>query len=459
MVGNHEWWPVARRFQQVVFPLICLLGLAMGFLVGSYAGISKAHSFPAFNQSELYRTGTYSTTNLDVKIASINTQEIRYQVTMPDGSSFDLKTAFDLPARHYPSFQTSDLKNEAEYYRATIQGFAQLIQAGPAFDFAAIGGAGRALYTLEINQDRLREKGFLQFDPLQLLFRQLSAQPASGNYSTPQRVTIDRVAFELPSTSSTPQNMEWVEEAMLSPAKSSPKAMLKKTLQFLLDAMVISTKRAWNTHKSGEYEIRRNWDERGVQFGIKLEFMVGIGRLNVARSVSLNISAGYNRQSKSLVFRRGFRMEKMADGSNLSIGGKVEIKQYRLNTSSAYGQGGSASDHAKVSGQAWYPPMFIPVVSPVFETGRGYQSEGFSLAGNIADFGGSFLLNSVNAFEEAQRVYQAPLPDPNRWISDIMKRGEGFFVNHIGAMMPATHNYMILTSVGTRCELAFSRVH
>lgn len=469
------WWQVVRqrilqqliRSKTAILPLAILASIALSF--------TKARAFPAFNQSEVYRTGAYSTTGLDVKIAALDPREIRYQVTMPDGSSFEIKTDYDLPARHYPKFQSMELRAEAEYYRSALEGFGQLIQVGPAFDYAAIGGTRKTLYTLELNQERLRKRGLWQFDPLSLLFRQLSAQPVSGGYSTVQRVNFERVTFSLPASlpgslpgSSLPENSNSPAtdsktpadvEISIEPTKEPPKAMLKKAMQFLLDAMVISTKRAWNTHKSGEYEIRRNWDERGLQFGIKLEFMVGVGKLNLSRSVSLSLSVGYNRQSRSVVFRRGFRMEKMSDGSNLSIGGKIEVKRYRLNTSSAYAQSEGANSHAKFSGQSWYPPMFIPVVSPVFETGRGYQSEGFSLAGNLADLGGSFLLNSVNAFEEAQRVYQAPLPDPNRWISDIVKRGEGFFISQLGITIPTNHSYTLISSVASRCELAFTRVH
>lgn len=476
MVGNHVWWQVVRQSKRPTqlpndLRLLLLRFLFLGLRVMANmmtimmtTGLSKAQSFPAFNQSEIYRTETYALTGLDVKIAKLDPREIRYQVTLPDGSSFELKTNYDLPARHFPNFQAIELKAEAEYYRATLEGFARLIQAGPAFDYAAMSGSEKKkLYTLELNQERLREKGLQAFDPLQATLRQISAQPASGGFSAQERIAIERVTFSLPTESSSPSPSEGPVQAeietTLTPGKEPPQTMLKKAMQFLLDTMVISTKRAWNAHKSGEFEIRRNWDERGLQFGIKLEFMVGAGKLNLARSVSLSLSVGYNRQSRSLVFRRGFRMEKMSDGSNLSIGGKIELKQYRLNTSSAYGTSGGSGDHAKFSGQAWYPPMFMPVVSPVFETGRGYQSEGFSLAGNLADFGGSFLLNSVSAFEEAQRVYQAPLPDPNRWISDIVRRGEGFFVSHIGTLIPTTHSYTLLNSTFSRCDLAFTRVH
>lgn len=435
----------------LVIPIACLLGLLMGYFLNT----AQANSFPASNEPDFYRSGTYSAVDLTVQMTALSPKEIRYTVKLPDGTTFEIKSDVSFTNRFYPHFTSEDLKVEAEFYRKTLEGFGRVIHSGSPFDYAALSDRGNTLYTLELNQERLKKHGLQQLDPAKLAF-----ESVIGRYSEPQTLKVDRVTFTLPAS---PENLGSSNspseiEITIKTATEKPQGMIKKTLQFLLDAMIISTKRAWTTHKTGETEIRRTWDERGLQLGIKVEFMAGIGRLNLARSMSVSFSIGYNRKSRSLVFRRGFRMEKMADGSNLSIGGKLELKRYRLNTASAFDESKSQMGLAKMSGQSWYPPMFLPVVSPVFETGRGYQSEGVSLAGNIADFGGSFLLNSVNSFEEAQRVYQTELPDPNRWLSDVVKYGEGFLNHRLGITMPNTR-YTFITSPISRCEMAFSSVH
>ncbi len=432
-------------------PVICFIALVFGCLAQTPQTLASPESFPG----DFYRTGSYNTNSFNVELASLTPQEIAYRVKLPDGSLFEIKSELNFPNRNFPKLTADDLTADAEYYRKSLEGFGRIIHSGSSFDYAALTEPANTIYTLEINQDYLKKKGLVQLDPAKLAF-----EVVTGKYSGPQSIKVDRVTFSLPdySESVAAAKISKDFEAKVEPATERPKGMMKKTLQFLLDAMVISTARAWTTHKSGESEIRRTWDERGLQFGIKIEFMVGIGRINVARSMSVSFSIGYNRTNGSLVFRRGFRMEKMSDGSNLSIGGKVEIKRYRLNTTSAFD---SANHHrqgyAKMSGQSWYPPMFLPVVSPVFETGRGYQSEGVSLAGNIADFGGSFLLNSVNAFEEAQRVYQTELPNPNRWFAQVFKSGGGFVHHHFGAVVPNAR-YSFISSPQSRCEMAFMTV-
>lgn len=431
-------------------PAACVIGLLMGFSLNS----AQANSTQVSIDSDFFHSAAYHAVDLTVQISKFSSEEIRYTVKLPDGTTFEIQPELKFSNRFYPRFTSEDLKSEAEYYRKTLEGFGRVIFSGSPFDYAALSDRGSTLYTLQLNQERLKQQGLLQLDPAKLAFESII-----GRYSEPKTLKIDRVTFSLPTAQENPgtSNSPSEIETQLDTASEKPQNMIKKTMQFLLDAMVISTKRAWTAHKTGESEIRRTWDERGLQFGIKVEFMAGIGRLNLARSMSVSFSIGYNRKSRSLVFRRGFRMEKMADGSNLSIGGKLELKRYRLNTTSAFEDTKNQMGSAKMSGQSWYPPMFLPVVSPVFETGRGYQSEGVSLAGNIADFGGSFLLNSVNSFEEAQRVFQTALPNPNRWISDVVKYGEGFLHHRFGISMPNTR-YTIVSSPSSLCGMAFISV-
>lgn len=212
--------------------------------------------------------------------------------------------------------------------------------------------------------------------------------------------------------------------------------------QFLRDAIWTSTIEAYRSQRTANRDIKAQVQEWGIQLVFRGEIQFGMGSVNVTRNFPLLLSIGFNRAKRTIVFRRGIRSEKMAGGTALSLGGKFEVRFYRLIADAAYAADPRAG-YAGVRGQSWYPPS-IPVLSAVVDSAPGYHSVGFSFGLNVADFvPGAYLLNTVTSFQEEQRVYSAEIPEPAEWLRKFHKQvseSAAIFTGH---------------SRGARCEALF----
>lgn len=233
-----------------------------------------------------------------------------------------------------------------------------------------------------------------------------------------------------------------IDSANAEPSGKSAHARVTKIFQFVRDAIYTSTVEAYRVHRATRNDLQSRVQEWGIQIAFRGEIQIGIGNLNVTRNFPLLLSIGFNREKRTIVFRRGIRTEKMAGGTALSVGGKFELRFYRLVADTAKAADPRAG-YAGVRGQSWYPPS-IPVLSPVMDSAPGYQSVGIAFGLNVSDFlPGMYLLNTVTSFQEEQRVYSAAIPEPADWLRKFHKQvseSAAIFTGH---------------SRGARCESLF----
>ncbi|MDX9730442.1 MAG: hypothetical protein RBT63_01610 [Bdellovibrionales bacterium] len=200
------------------------------------------------------------------------------------------------------------------------------------------------------------------------------------------------------------------------------RSKLVGAFQFVRDAIYTSAIEAYQYHRQVTREMRSHVKEYGIQIAFRLDVQIGMGNLNITKNLPVVLSFGYNREKRQLVFRSGFRQEKMSKGTAISVGVRMELRRYKLSVDEPdmprYTSRGS------IQGQSWYTPS-IPILSPVADSGRGFQSEGLAIGVNLADLvPGSYLLNTVNAFTESQKVYTAELPRASEFL-ERLRRGFG----------------------------------
>ncbi len=138
--------------------------------------------------------------------------------------------------------------------------------------------------------------------------------------------------------------------------------------------------------------------EFGFSTVIRGEFQVGMGNINMMKTVARGLNVGYDFATKELVIRRVVRTESMSGGVALSTGPKIEIQGYRASLDA---QERMEKGH-HIHGQSWYPPA-IPGLSFAAEKFPGFSSVGLLLSGNVFEWFMPFLplyaANTVNQFD------------------------------------------------------------
>jgi hypothetical protein len=308
-----------------------------------------------------------------------------------------------------------EVREASEDARIILEGIAKLILSKQSASYAVVRGN----YAVSIVPDQkwLANHNLKTLDPI----------AAIGDDSPMGAVETDVVLPGDDSTAAVP--------------RQTVRERLRKFYSFIRDAVWVSAIQASRNRKASMAENKDKISEWGYQIAFRGEFQFGVGKRNFTRNFPVMLSFGYNRQNKTLVFRRGYREESVADGV-ATPGWKVEFRRYRL-----FADGADAADprpnYAKLKGTSWYPPS-IPIFSPVADSAPGYQSEGFALGSSIQSL---FLpqtlwldvpfalLNTVTSFEETQRVYSAPIPDPAAWMRRFHEQmtSSGVFAGPVAA--------------------------
>ncbi len=207
------------------------------------------------------------------------------------------------------------------------------------------------------------------------------------------------------------------------PARMTAKQRFLKVITFLGDAVWESTIRAYWTYQISKSRNKRS-NEIGLQVVFRAEVQFGMGNINFMKTLPFVLGIGYNRETREVVFRRGIRKETMSGGTAWSLSLKMEIKWYRLITDIVEAGDARGRGFGAYKGESWYPPA-PPILAGVADSGRGYSSAGISIGLNLADLVPGSILNTVNAFEETQRVaYSAPLPDAGEWMKRLHQQVE-----------------------------------
>lgn len=431
-----------------------VLGMAVTMLATSSLTLaSEKRLSEKLPSAQWHSQQYYSADMITVKFAGLKT-EPRFIVTLPDGSSFLLKSQYSSPSMNFsgPTSAAQDA-SEAESTRAILQSFARVISAEQSFHYAFTKTDSGKIFGLKLDHEKLKQGGVYEFDPIRAMFHTPSAyasntseQGVGERYSNTLTGQISKIHFDIPS--------ELIAKGFQKPEpidvkNTSVKDRIKSVMQFLLDRVVFSTKFAFNRNIEGRQKIKNNWDEIGLQFGFKLEMIGGLGQHNLSAVRGVFFYIGFNRRTFSFVFRRGLRQEKLGDGVGASLSGKFEPKVYRINSEEA-DKADPRKGYASIVGESWYPPG-LPAGSAVFDTGRGFQSDGIAIGPNLADFGGGFALNTVTNFQETQRVFTFGLPDPSKWLESIRSQ-----FDPSSRLFPvAYHIQSFGLSVSGQCEVAF----
>lgn len=338
-----------------------------------------------------------------------------YYVRLPDGSLVDVPP---LRPVDLSGLSRSEIATATEDTRAMLESFTRLLLAGKNPGYAVVQENYATVMSLNL-KDYPNIKG-RAFDPIASVLEDhpLGAQDVEFVVN-PEK--IQRAAKDALVDGVWPPEHGEQGASRAMKATSSPNARLRQLLSFVRDAIYTSTIDAAKQFLKTRRSLKNQIQEYGFQFGLRAEFQVGAGGVNITRNYPVNFSIGYNRVTRTFVFRRGFRVEKMSGGTALSLGGgKVEFRVYRLSADTANAADPRAN-YAKVTGQSWYPPS-IPIFSPLADSAPGYRSEGFALGFSIQNL---FLpqtilldvpfalMNTVISFEETQKVYTSKqIPDP-----------------------------------------------
>lgn len=429
---------VARSALKFLFSVAILLAT---FNSPSFGQSVNSVNLPSFTISWHQQT-LYPVPQIAVQFAGQKT-EPHFIVTLPDGSSFQLKSKYAFPNLTLPG---NDLVTNAESTRIIVQTFARILAADQGFHMAYTKADSNNVLGLKIDAEKLAKAGFTQFDPIRGIFHLPSVGSGTAHaISNSLPGYVSRVHFDIPE--------KLAQQGFQTPdpidvGKTTVRERLKSIMQFVLDRVVFSTKTAFSRNKAGRMENSKTWDEIGFQIGLKLELLGGLGKHNLSAVGGVFIYIGFNKRTRSIVVRGGFRQEKLGDGVGASFSGKLEPKVYRMNSEEA-DKADPRKGYAAIKGESWYPPG-MPVGSAVLDTGRGFQSDGFAIGPNLADFGGGFAMNTVTNFEETQRVYTFAIPDPTNWLNSISRQFE------FNSPLLYGRNYSHSSATATaRCEGAF----
>lgn len=389
-----------------------------------------------------WKTQAYNhPTSVKVTFAGLNT-EPRYIVHLPDGSSFLLKSQYQLP-----NLSDRELAANAEAIRTVVQNFAQILTSDQTIHLAYSEGTSLKSAALTIDESKLGKIGYTQLDPLRGIF-QLNGSDKSSNgkfgNSFPAQVTL--VHFKIP------ENLTlagFKSPAPIEVKGTTIKDRLSRMLHFLLDSVIFSTVKAFKKNKTDRAELRNNWDEIGIQFGLKTEALGGLGKLNLSASGGIYWYIGFNKRTYRFVYRRGIRQDKLSDGVGASLSLKAEPSVYRMDSETTY-KADPREGYAVIKGETWYPPG-LPAGSLSMDTGRGFQSDGIAIGPNAVDIGGAFILNTVTSFEEVQRVYSFGLPDIAKWLKSISRQFEFKYADSL----LSEFNFQSGAAQVARCEGSF----
>lgn len=410
-----------------------LLSLAMFALVG--ASVSSAFGksgglLSGKNQMAWQLTPPTLLPPVSVTLGSSYANPV-YSLRMPDGEIIDLpsKSRVDLSG-----LSNDEIRDAAEHTRIILEGLARLFASNDQASYALVRGA----YTMGIvpDQNWLRSNGYKVFDPIR-------AVTETNPFGASQAEVV------VPPGGGVSSEFDFKAVASDSAGPQTVRERIQSLYTFFRDAVYTSTIKAFQKHRQSNRDMKGQVQEWGFQIALRGELQFGVGKVSYTRNFPVMFTFGYNREQQTIVFRRGHRVEKMADGMNILAGWKVEFRRYRL-----YADGADAADvrknFSKITGTSWYPPS-IPIFSPVFDSGPGYQSEGFAIGSSIqniflpetiiADVPFA-LLNTVTEFVETQRYYSARIPDAAAW----MKRAHQRILDSGNFVGPAA---------GARCEGLF----
>ncbi len=347
---------------------------------------------------------------LSVQAAVVNYNPT-YTLVLPSGEVMPLNVK-PVPMR---GFSKAEINDAMEDTRTIVEAAARLIYSGSNFASAVV--TRDHAYAVTPDSRWLLQNNLTSFDPI--------------------RAAWDDEALKAP--------LKEILETQQGPAasKKSAKQRFTAVISFIADSVWESTIQAYWMHQISK-SLNRRAKEFGLQVVLRGEIQFGMGKFSVMKTLPIVLSIGYNRETRTVVFRRGIRKETMSGGTAWSLSLKVEVKRYRL-MADVVDAGDPRPGYGSYKGESWYPPA-PPFLSGVAESGRGFQSEGFSFGINFADIiPGAYLMNTVNSFEETQRVaYSAPLPRPGEWMKMFHEQVEA-------------SKTMFESSItrGGRCEMLF----
>lgn len=403
---------------RIAFALLALLG----------ASIASAHTFTTNRAPAAARvpqdvqrvvqpgvpwvmTPTFRLPEVSVQV-SHNALKPTYRMKLPNGEVLDLPQSTPVVTR---GLSPQDLSMAAEDTRVVLKAVAQVIEgcANCASGTVDEDGFARAMEVEKMWAAMQKLRGF---DPIH-----------------------DAINGEVSGRETSAAIIASRDKAV---AVQTYRQRLQNFWQFVRDAVYTSTIEAYRVHRAHHAQMKGHIQEWGIQFALRAEIQVGIGKFSITKNYPMLFNFGYNRVKKSLVFRRSIRSEKMAGGTAFSVGGKVEIKFYRA-SADQLDAADERAGYAAAHGQSWYPPS-LPMISLVFDSAPGYQGEGLAFGFNLADLiPGAYLMNTVTSYKEEQRVYSTPLPEPQVW----MKRMQ--------AQLNDSSNMFAGASRGARCEALF----
>ncbi len=389
------------------------------FLVALLAllGASVASARVADNDSPIPNSGPIWSVTQRITLPQISVQAAvvnynpTYTMVLPSGEVLPLK----IKPVSLRGFSKEEVADAIEDTRTIIEATARLVYNGSNFASAVV--TRDHAYAVTPDTNWMVRKQLVNFDPI--------------------RAAWDDKALEAPIK-------EILEaEHGTAPVKLNAKQRFTAVINFLADSVWESTIQAYWMHQISK-SLNRRAKEFGLQIVLRGEIQFGMGKFSVMKTLPIVLSIGFNRETRTVVFRRGIRKETMTGGTAWSLSLKMEVKRYRL-MAEVIDSGDPRPGYGSYKGQSWYPPA-PPFLSGVAESGRGFQSEGFSFGVNFADIiPGAYLMNTVNSFVETQRVaYSAPLPRPSEWMRRFHEQ-----INESAAVFESSFVR------GGRCEMIF----
>lgn len=385
-----------------------------------------------------------------------------YALSLPNGQSFTLPES--TRTLNLNGFSRAEIEEAAEDTREIVQAVARLLYSRKPFVEAEV--RGDQVSTLAMDPVALAQKGVTEFDPIRAAYDDTVLNAPVVEVLKPTARERLQAARES-ATAMGHESLRLAREGLRAtkagaqliaraPFSQDSRVELRETsttrflavISFIKDAVWESTIRAYWTHqiiKVRNQKTRGNAIENGMQFVLRGEIQFGAGKHAIMKTLPLVLSIGYNKEKRTIAIRRGIRKEAMDGGSAFSLALKLEVKWYRL-TADVVDSGDPREGWGSYRGESWMPPA-PPIVSLVSDSGRGFQSWGLSFAFNGADvIPGSWLMNTVNSFEETQRVkyYSAPLPDPAQWMRKFHRQVD-----------ESAHIFDSAFTRGGRCEVLF----
>lgn len=344
-------------------------------------------------------------------LLSRNISQPQYRIQTPNGETIDLP---QLTGLSFKGLSRSDVELALEDSRVILQSAVEVLASKQDFAYAVV--QDHYIQSIQLDPSFYRKNHVRPFDALSEFLQESPLGAKETAFVDASLTAGDQQ--ELPKTK-----------------RTSARDRFISVVQFLNKSIVLASINAFKAHRQGHIDLRTHVQEWGFQIALRGEIQVGIGKINVTKNFPLMLSFGYNREKRRVVFRKGIRVESMSEGTAFSIGLKAEFRFYRLWADKADGNDAREGHAIVTGGRSWNPPNPLPFppfsfVSAVLDTAPGYQSLGFSVGINVADAvpGTAGMSTSIN-FEEQQRVYSAPLPDPIAAIRQLQEQ-----MNAAGAM-------------------------